>query len=156
MEVEAFLADSVDNVGGKLYVLGAGWNQINTQALPFRQARIGVGIIFRVPYTATNQVHNFQIYLRDADGQEMPLGDAPPGMETSDGKIRRLGGQFNIGRPPTVKPGDEQLVAVAINLDQLEFSRAESYSFVIELDGTEVKQLPFRVNQAVQPVPIVS
>jgi hypothetical protein len=43
IEIEAFLADSVESVEGKLYVLGAGWNVLHTPALPFRQARIGVG-----------------------------------------------------------------------------------------------------------------
>ncbi len=156
MDVEAFLADSVTNAEGKLYVLGAAWNILHTQALPFRQARIGIGLIFRVPYTATNQIHRFEVYLVGADGQEVPLGDAPPGIEASDGKIRRLGGQFNVGRPPIVQPGDEQLVAVAMNLDGLEFSRADSYSFKIELDGTVVNVLPFRVNHAVQPAPMMS
>jgi hypothetical protein len=156
MEVEAFLADSITNAEGKLYVLGAAWNILNTQAMPLRFPRIGIGLIFRVPYTATNQIHRFEVYLVDADGQEVPLGDAPPGIEAADGKIRRLGSQFNVGRPPTVQPGDEQLVAVAMNLDGLEFSRAESYSFKIELDGTVVKELPFRVNHAIQTTPMMS
>jgi hypothetical protein len=154
MEVEAFLADSVTNAEGKLYVLGAGWNILNTQVLPFRQARIGIGLIFRVPYTATNQIHRFEVYLLDADGLEIPLGAAPPGVEAPEGQIRRLGGQFNLGRPPFIQPGDEQLIAVAINLDSLEFSRADSFSFKVEVDGTVVKELAFRVHHAVQPTPM--
>jgi hypothetical protein len=156
MQVEAFLADSVASAEGKLYVQGAGWNVINTATVPVRHARIGIGIIIRVPYTATNQMHKFEVYLLDADGQQLPLGDAPPGAGGSDGKIRRLGGQFNVGRPPALQPGDEQLVAMAINIDGLVFDRADSYKFVIELDGFPEKELPFRLYQVPQPEPIAS
>lgn len=153
MQVEAMLADSVVSSEGKLYVQGGGWNVINTAKVPTRQPRIGIALIVRVPYTATNQMHKFELYLQDADGDELPLADAPDAA--SDEKIRRLGGQFNVGRPPTLQPGDEQLIALAINLDGLTFDRADSYKFVIELDGSPEKELSFRVNQVLQPGPIV-
>jgi hypothetical protein len=151
MEIEAFLADSVVSVEGKLYVQGAAWNVLNTITVPVRQPRIGIGVIIHVPYTATNQLHKFELYLVDADGNELPLGDVPPEEEAPDGKLRRLGGQFNVGRPPTLQPGDEQLVAVAMNIDGLTFERADAYRFVIELDGSPEKSLPFRVHHVVQP-----
>jgi hypothetical protein len=156
VQIEAFLADSVASAEGKLYVQGAGWNVINTVKVPTRHSRIGLGLIIRVPYTATNQMHKFELYLQDADGNELPLADAPPETEMPDEKIRRLGGQFNVGRPPTLQPGDEQLVAMAINLDGLMFDRADSYKFVIELDGSTEKELSFRVHQVLQPSPIAS
>jgi hypothetical protein len=117
---------------------------------------LGIGIIIHVPYTATNQLHKFEVYLLDADGQELPLGDAPEGAEESDGKIRRWAGQFNVGRPPTLQPGDEQLVPLAVNIDGLVFDRADAYRFVIELDGSREKSLPFRVYHVVQPGAVAS
>jgi hypothetical protein len=107
-----------------------------------------------VPYTATNQMHVFELTLQDADGQELPMADAPPEAGTPDGKIRRLGGQFNVGRPPTLQPGDEQLIALAVNIDGLEFERADTYRFVIELDGSPEKELPFRIVPAFQVTPL--
>ncbi|HEU4396310.1 MAG TPA: hypothetical protein VFU54_00570 [Actinomycetota bacterium] len=156
MEIEAFLADSVVSVEGKLYVQGAAWNVLNTTQIPTRHPRIGIGVIVHVPYTATNQLHKFEIYLLDADDNELPLGDAPPEGEQPEGKIRRLGGQFNVGRPPTLQPGDEQLVAMAVNIDGLEFERADAYRFVVELDGSREKFLPFRVHHVVQPGVVAS
>lgn len=155
MEMEAFLADSVVTADGKLYAQGAAWNVITTTTLPVRHARIGIGIIIRVPYTATNQLHKFEVYLLD-DGKELPLGDVPSEAAGTDAKVRRLGGQFNVGRPPTLQPGDEQLVALAINVDGLVFDRADRYEFVIELDGHPEKRLPFRVHQVFQPGAIAS
>ena len=79
MELDAFVADSVVAVDGKLYAQGAGWNVITTPQLPVRHARIGLGLIIHVPYTATNTMHRFDVRLDDSDGGRVALGDAPPG-----------------------------------------------------------------------------
>ncbi len=148
MELDAFLADSVVNAEGKLYALGAGWSAVAVTALPARHPRIGIGMIFRVPYTETNKVHRPEIRLEDGDGHEMAIGDAPPGSETPDGKIYRVSTEFNVGRPAQLQPGDDQLVAMAVNIDGLVFERADSYRFVISIDGNDAKSLPLRVQFA--------
>jgi hypothetical protein len=157
IEVEAFLADSIVSPDGKLYTQGAGWNVINTLMLPFRQARLGVGAILRVPYQlATSEAHLFEIRLEDEDGHEVAMADAPPGTSTPDGKIRRVGGQFTVGRPPGLAPGDEQLVPIALNVDGLEFKQKGVFRFVISIDGVDRKYLRFRINHVVQPGVTVS
>ncbi len=156
MAVDAFLADSVASPDGKLYVQGGGWTVINTPNLPFRQPRLGLAVLIRVPYSlATNEPHRFEVRLEDADSTTLALGEAPPGA-TPDGKVRRVGGEFTVGRPPgMLLPGDDQLVAIAMNVDGLQFERAGVYRFVISLDGVDVKTLRFRVNLLVQPAPIL-
>ena len=153
MEIEAFLADSVVAAEGKLYVQGAGWNVINAQNVPFSHDRIGVGVLVHVPYTATNQMHAMEFSLEDADGTSLPIGDAPPGVETPDGKIRTFTAQFNVGRPSTIQPGDDQMIPFALNVNGLLLERADRYCFVIRIDGTEAKRLCFRVNQLMQLQP---
>jgi Family of unknown function (DUF6941) len=145
MDVEAFLADSVVVAEGKLYAQGAGWNMINVNELPAQHDRIGIGLIITVPYTETNQEHAFSLHLETEDGERLSLGDAPPGMDTPDGRMRRIEGVFNMGRPPTLVAGDEQAIPLAINLNGLPFEAAGRYTFVVEVDGQEVKRLPFRV-----------
>jgi len=49
IELDAFLADSVASVQGKLYALGAGWNRISVALFPARHDRIGIGLLFRLP-----------------------------------------------------------------------------------------------------------
>ena len=49
IELDAFLADSVASVQGKLYALGAGWNRIAVALFPARHDRVGIGLLFRVP-----------------------------------------------------------------------------------------------------------
>jgi len=149
--VDAFLADSVAVADGKIYAQGAGWNVINTRVLPTAHDRIGIGIIVRVPYTSTNQLHRWELRLEGADGQQLPLGDNPAG----EGKVRAIGGQFNVGRPPMLQPGDEQVVPFAMNVNGLPFEQAGAYRFVVSVDGSDVKELPFRVFLLPDPQPII-
>ncbi|HMK10999.1 MAG TPA: hypothetical protein VK461_05440 [Acidimicrobiales bacterium] len=144
MELDAFVADSVVAVEGKLYAQGAGWNVINASQLPVRHARIGLGLLVHVPYTATNVPHRFEVRLDDSDGGRMPLGDGP----TEDGRLYVVSGQFTVGRPPLLPAGDEQLVVIAFNFDGLVFEKADAYNFVIEIDGEERKRLPIRVTRS--------
>jgi hypothetical protein len=146
MEVDAFLADSVETVNGKIYALGMGWNVITTPAVPTTHPRIGLGMLIRVPYTATNQPHQMELRLEDADGQVLALTEKPgePGES-----VHKLGATFNVGRPPQLTPGEEQIVPLSINIDRLTFEKAERYRFVIAIDGSDVKELSLRV--AAQP-----
>jgi len=149
LEVDAFLADSVVVAENKLYAQGAGWDSIFTAAFPFKQSRVGVGIFLRIPWTATNQMHNFSIKIIDQDGNKIVLGDAPPGANLPDGKVHELTGQFNVGRPPLLSPGDSQIVPIAVNLDGLEFTGPNSYSVIITVDGEDKRRLPMRVRTVV-------
>ena len=151
IEVDGFLADSVVVAEGKIYVQGAGWNVINAVRLPAQHDRIGIGFVVRVPYTATNQDHAFEVRLEDADANRLTFGDNPEG----EGRVEGLGGQFNVGRPPTLKPGDEQVVPFAVNINALPLEKAGNYRFVISIDGQDIKELPFRVMLIQQPKPII-
>jgi len=142
--VEALLADSVVVADHKMYVQGGAWNTIFAQALPVRHPRIGIGLVVRVPYAlADNMAKSFALTLEDEDGNQVPIGD--PGGQG------RIEGSFTVGRPPGIQPGDEQLVALAINLDGLRFDRAGSYVFKVRIDDREVKALPFRVRVNQRP-----
>jgi hypothetical protein len=51
MKVRAFLADSVQSVDGKLYVLGAGWNRLAAGGFPARHDRVGIGVLLTINAT---------------------------------------------------------------------------------------------------------
>jgi hypothetical protein len=155
MDIDAFLADSVVNAEGKLYVQGGGWNMLFVRTLPANQPRLGIGILIRVPYTATNHNHKFEVHLEDEDGTLLPLGDAPPDSGLPDNKIRQFGGTFNVGRPPLISPGDEQLVPIALNIDGLPFEKVGLFRFVIQIDGTPMKKLSFRVALLPEAAPVL-
>jgi len=135
---EALLADSVVVADHKIYIQGGAWNTIFASALPARHPRIGIALVVRVPYAlADNEAKKFTLTLEDEDGNQIRIGD-PNGAG-------RIEGSFTVGRPPGISPGDEQLVALAINLDGLTFERAGAYVFKIRIDDREVQALRFRV-----------
>ena len=142
MQIDAFLADSVDKVNGKLYVLGAGWNVIAAPRLPSRHSRIGIGMLIRVPYTETDSEHTLQVSLEDADGHVLPLADAPgsPGE-----RVSFLAAKFRVGRPPVLPPGAEQIMPMAMNIDGLVFQSYGQYRFVITVDGAQATTLSLSV-----------
>jgi hypothetical protein len=133
MEVDAFLADSVVAVQGKLYALGAGWNRIVVPTFPARHDRIGIGLLFRVPAGTRNERRRFDLRVEGPDGQEIRLGTGPG----STGG--RLGGEFTAGAT------DEQIVPIALNLNGMPLTAAGGYRFVVSIGGDDVKVLPFTV-----------
>jgi len=155
ISVEAFLADSVAAPGdGKLYVQGGGWNMLNTPLLPIRQARIGIGILVKVPYVLANgEQHDLTLHLEDADHRRVGMGAALQGAETPDGQLNEIRAQFAVGRPVGIEAGDEQILPLALNLDGILFERAGVYVFVIGIDAEEerAKRLRFKINLTSQP-----
>src|ERR687892_2412251 len=80
MEVDAFLADSVVAVQGKLYALGVGWNRIVVPTFPARHDRIGIGLLFRLPAGTRNERRRFDLRVEGPDGREIQLGTGSSGI----------------------------------------------------------------------------
>jgi hypothetical protein len=148
MEIDAFLADTAETVEGKIYALGIGWNTIFTGGFPAVHPRVAIGVTIHVPYTETNEPHRLEVRLEDADGGRIPLSMPQPGqLGQSDEQVMVLGAEFNVGRPPQLPDGDEQVVCVALTINSLLIQRPEMYNWVLEIDGAELKRLPMRVQQ---------
>jgi hypothetical protein len=141
-DVNLMLCDSVAAVQGKLYILGGGWDEIQTAAFPFHQSRIGLAALIRVPWTETNKIQRFEIKLEDEDGKILRLGPDPESAAAPSA----IEGQFNIGRPATIQQGDSQVIPVAMNLDRQHFSAAGTYTVVFSINGEEKVRLPVRVS----------
>lgn len=135
MEVDAFLADSVVAVQGKLYALGVGWNRIVVPTFPARHDRIGIGLLFRLPAGTRNERRRFDLRVEGPDGGEIQLGTGSGGIGG------RLGGEFTAGA------ADEQIVPIALNLNGMPLTAAGDYRFVVSFGGDDVKVLPFSVTQ---------
>jgi hypothetical protein len=142
LDLDAFLADAVVEADGKLYALGAGWNVISAPALPARHPRLAVGLVIRVGYSATNRPHRFEIRVEDADGAELVLATD---QREASAPLTRVGGAFTVGRPAELEEGEEQIVAIAGNLDGLVFPHPGRHSVVVALDGRDRKRLDFSV-----------
>ncbi len=130
------LADHAEAVNGKLYVVGGGWDRIYATAFPTTHAHMSVAGILVVDWNETNERHTLELHLRDADGNELVPA--------------RIQGQFELGRPPGMRPGDASNIPVVFIENNLQFQAPGSYAFEWVVDGHELGRLHFSV-QPLEP-----
>lgn len=105
------LADAAQVVGGKLFLLGGGWDVLVVNSgFPVTQ-RCAVAVAFRVPWTQANQPHAIQIEVTDQDRLT---------------KLVTVAGQLEVGRPPGMPHGESQRVQLAADLT-LKFDEPGTY-----------------------------
>jgi len=123
MKVTMLLADSVQAVGGKLYILGGGWS-ITGPPTP-----CGIAILIEVPWDQTNRKHPWKLELLDSDGDavmlETPVGEQPLAFE----------GDLEVGRPTGLKPGTPIGVPVAINLAPIPLAPGTRFEWRFSIRG---------------------
>jgi hypothetical protein len=112
------VADRAEAVNGKLYLLGGAWDRITLSQFP-GSANFDVALGVLVGYTETNERHEFHLTLEDDDNQVI-LGPVT--------------GQFELGRPPGLKPAQAQRFMVAVR-GPFPIPRAGCYHWVLLLDG---------------------
>lgn len=130
------LADYAVVSDGKLTVVGGGWSQTGPEPASF-----GIGLLIQVPWDQANTVHTFSAELLDADG-------SPVAFETDDAEEQPVafGGDFEVGRPPGLKPGTPLDFAVAVNSTPLPLEPGR-YEWRLTIDGESRADwtLPFTV-----------
>ena len=99
------LADYAVVSDGKLTIVGGGWSQTGPEPASF-----GIALLIQVPWDQANTMHAFTVELLDADGAHVVL-------ETPDEEEQPVafGGEFEVGRPPGLKPGTPLDFPVAMN-----------------------------------------
>jgi hypothetical protein len=129
MRVEwLILADAAQVNGGKLYLLGGGWDQLNVaSAFPVQQ-RMGLAASFLVPWNETNQKRNVELVMVTDDGEE----------------LLKINGQVEVGRPAGIPAGSEQRAQLAADMS-VEFKKPGVYSVIARIDGEESSRIAFRV-----------
>ncbi|HEU4319281.1 MAG TPA: hypothetical protein VFS66_04305 [Acidimicrobiia bacterium] len=134
----ALLADSVQAVRGKLFVLGGGWDTLWVSSFPARHPSLAIGLRLRVPVSWKSSSLKLSVELQDADGKPIlprPLGhviklpDEPPlAANTTD---------FGLIR--------------SFTFNNLRFEHDGPYSFVISVDDEPVSRIRFTVRARPQP-----
>jgi hypothetical protein len=129
MDVEwLILSDAAQISGGKLFLLGGGWDVLTvTSDFPVSR-RIGLAVSFLVPWNETNEKHPFEVMIQTDDGEE----------------VAKINGQIEQGRPPGIPSGSSQRAQVAADLG-LQFKTPGVYSIATMVDGREAKRTQFRV-----------
>ncbi len=131
------LADYAVVSDGKLTIVGGGWSQTGPELSSF-----GIGLLIQVPWDQANTRHSFSVELLDADGEEVVL-------DTDDEEGEQavaFGGEFEVGRPPGLKPGTPLDFPVAVNSTPLPLEPGR-YEWRLMIDGTSREDwtLPFTV-----------
>jgi len=129
------LADYAVVSDGKLTIVGGGWSQTGPDASSF-----GIALLIQVPWDQANTVHSFSVELLDADGAAVVV-------EGDDGEQAvAFGGEFEVGRPPGIKPGTPLDFPVAVNSTPLPLE-AGRYEWRLTIDGASRADwtLPFTV-----------
>ena len=133
----ALLADSVQAVRGKLYVLGGGWDTIWVRAFPARHPSLGIGLRLRVPSSWAGDTLKLSVELQDADGKALLPRPLSHNVHIHPQARSPLTTDFGIVR--------------SFTFNNLTFGGGGSYSFVISVDDEPVSRLRFAVRQRPQP-----
>ena len=128
MEVEwLIIADAAQVVGGKLYLLGGGYDRVTLPKGPPAPHSMAVAVAFRVPWNETNTKHAFDIEILDGDGHKIFGGS----------------GQFEVGRAAGIPPGQDQRTQLAMNIGW-RVDKLGSYEAVARVMNAE-RRFPFHV-----------
>jgi hypothetical protein len=149
MEIDVLLCNHAEAADSKLYLAGGGINISFVQPEPPHLVTVALGIVVHVPYQSTNQGHKMRIVLLDEDGNGVRpyQPDGVPEAPAVEATI-----PFNMGRPPVIEVGDEQTMVFAVNFVNLPLPHLGQYSFVFEIDATELKRQSWRVRTAPTPM----
>jgi hypothetical protein len=122
MKATMLLADYAVVSDGKLTIVGGGWSQTGPEPASF-----GIALLIQVPWDQANTLHSFSVELLDADGVAVVL-ETP-----EDEQAVAFGGEFEVGRPPGLKPGTPLDFPVAMNSTPLPLE-AGRYEWRLTID----------------------
>ena len=118
------LADAAQAIDNKLYVLGGGWSITGPDPSPS-----AIALSLKVPWDEANQRHELRIELLDADGDAVLTGPEPEGQPVV------IESQFEVGRPPGLRPGTPIDLAIAINLGPMALPPGGRFEWRLTIDG---------------------
>ena len=126
----AMLADSAQVQGGKLFVLGGGFDTITAKKLPAIHRSLVVVLVVIVGPDERHRRLSLTITLLDEDGHDMDL--------TAHGELL-------VGAPPNLPPGASSTVPMVSPFANVKLPEAKGYVFSIRHEGEELARIPFRV-----------
>lgn len=128
MHAVVLLADSAQpDPSNKVHALGLGWSLTASPTPPS-----ALVVFVKVPWTAANMKHSFDLQLLDSDGQPVMLGKDPA---TGEAAALRIEGTFEVGRPAGIPAGMAIDQAFAANLAPLVLPGGQMYEWRLEIDG---------------------
>lgn len=140
MEIEwMILADAAQVLGNKLYLLGGGWDIIGVNS-PFpAQHKMALALSIKVSWNETNQKHTLEVEIIS----ESPATEEPK-------RLMKVDGQFEMGRPPGIRQGQDQRLQMAFDV-VLSLDSPGVKTVVARLEGQELRRTDFSVVASVAP-----
>jgi hypothetical protein len=130
----ALLADAVQALSGKLYVLGGGWDILTLSSFPARHPSLAIGIRVRVPWSRADEEIRIGVDLQDEDGRRVL-----PGPE--------LVHEIKVRRPEGLPQGSDIGLVRSFTFNNLLFESPGAFSFVISINGEVSARLRFSVRK---------
>ena len=127
------LADASEAINGKVYALGAGWNELRLPSLP-QEYGFGISLAVDVPWSETNRRHSLALHIQGPDGEI--VGD-------------EFSMEFEAGRPPGSAEGADQRIVVSLET-HLTFSATGPHAVVVTVAEDEIGRSRFYVREAPQ------
>jgi len=128
----ALLADAVQAVQGKLFILGGGWDTLYVSSFPARHPSLAIALRVRVPWSATGSSMRIAVELQDADGGKL----LPGGQVVHVVNVSRRSGEMDRADIGLVR---------SFTFNNLQFESAGDFSFVISIDEEVSTRLRFSV-----------
>ena len=129
----AFLADSAQVKGGKLYVLGGAFDTIRSRRFPVVHKAMAFVMVLEITPSERDQVVDIEVDLMDED------------MNPTGSKAK---GQFKVPEPAQGRPGQVSVFPIAIPFFDIRFPSAGGYVFRVTFgDGEELVRVPFWVQE---------
>lgn len=124
------LADSAQVQGGKLYVLGGGFDTISARSLPVVHRNLTLAMVAEIEPDERHRDLELSIRLVDEDGHPLDV--------EAKGKLR-------VGAPPNLPPGATSIVPIVSPFHNIQFADPKGYAFVISFEDEEISRVRFRV-----------
>jgi hypothetical protein len=122
------LCDAAQSVGGKLYILGAGWSQM----LANNPTDMSLAIKLLIPWSRTNEPVNVRASLLNrASAEVVDFGMGPVRIETA----------VELGRPPGMARGTPLDASLVMNFPGVRLAPG-NYVWELEVGGTVKARIP--------------
>lgn len=137
LEVRVFtLADhAVSPPDGKLYISGGGVDQVFLTQIPGQLPPLHLAVRIRIPWEMTSDRTTLRV--RALNGDRNPVGSDP-----------LLEGDLEFGRPPGLRPGDENGVNLVIPLTGFPVQEEGTIFFHLIVGKQLLSVLPLKVRRA--------
>jgi hypothetical protein len=118
---------------GKLYMHGAGINQLFLAQLPGQLRALFLVVRLSVPWQMLGEPHTVRIRALDPDRNA--VGPTDPLITTP----------FELGKPAGHRPGDESAINICAELSGLSVERPMTIHFHLQVDDAAIGSLPLKV-----------